>query len=75
MIKLIVGWGLRARRYKKRISVGSAENIARECMTEKNKTHIPLKHIHNKDGRIDTERKGKDILIDWGKRKKRRGMK
>jgi len=32
MIKLKVGW---ARRYKERISVGRAGNIARECMTEK----------------------------------------
>jgi len=35
MIKLKVEWGLRARRYEEKISVGRAGNIARECLTEK----------------------------------------
>jgi len=59
MMKLRVGWGLRVRRYEERICLGRAGNIAKECWTEKKQY-----------GRIDTERKGKDILIELDEERK-----
>jgi len=66
MLKLKVGWGLRARRYEERISIRRAGSIARKCMTEK-------KHYGWKDRW--KEKKRKVILIESaGRRKKRRGQ-
>jgi len=59
MIKLKVGWGLRARKYEEKISVRSAENLARECMTEK-------KQYGWKD-RYGEKRKKYLNKIGWGK--------
>jgi len=62
MIKL-KGWDLRAKKYEERISVGSAENIARECMTEKN--------LYSLKDRYREKRKRYHNRIGWRKEKRR----